>query len=440
MLKMLYIFIQNTVYQLFNLRTLTVALLLFILYSCGGVKSSKGTFNTAFQLERDFYNTQFTGVLIVNPQTKDTLVVKNHDKYFTPASTVKIFTLYTGLQLLPERIPTLKSLLLRDTLYIQGTADPSWLHPYFKDTTGIAFLNKHNNIALYLNNFNDEKFAPGWAWEDFAYYFSVERNALPLYGNVVTFHEKDSLSVSPAFFETDVERRETDNNRAAYANTFYVPTPLKDTLVVPYITNAKLTKQLLATQLDGTLKLSSYFPEGKKEILYGIPTDSLYQRMMVESDNFLAEQLMLSASSVLSDTLSFKRSRDTILSKNLDQLSTPPRWVDGSGLSRYNLFTPSSMTTVLSKLLEEVPKDRLFALFPVWTTEGSKPYHPIENRDTFLHAKSGSMGNVYNLCGFLVTKKGKTLVFSFMNNHFRTSSQEVKQRMFNFLREIHESH
>ena len=431
---------QNTVYQMFNTKSIGLVLLLFILYSCGGVKSTKRSINKASRLDKEFYDTQFTGVLILDPKTKDTLFAKNPEKYFTPASTVKIFTLYTGLQLLPERIPALKSLLIQDTLYIQGTGDPSWLHPHFKDRTGITFLNKYDNIALYLDNFDEEKFGPGWAWEDYTYYFSPERNALPLYGNVVTFHEKDSLSVSPAFFETHVERKYTNNNRALHSNTFYVPTAISDTLTVPYTTSADLTQRLLTTHLTGKLQLTSNFPKGKKEILYGTPTDSIYKQMLVESDNFLAEQLMLAASSVLSDTLGFKRSRDTILTKYLAKLSTPPRWVDGSGLSRYNLFTPSSMTTVLSRLLEEVPRERLFALFPIWTEDGSKAFDPEENQDAFLHAKSGSMGNVYNLCGFLITKNGKTLVFSFMNNHFRSSTQEVKQRMFNFLKEIHETH
>ena len=440
MLKRQIIFTQKSVYQLLKIKTLSAVLVLLILYSCGGIKSGlKQNYGTSL-LERNFYKSQFTGILVVDPKTKDTLFVKNPEKYFTPASTVKIFTLFTGIQLLPERIPALKSILKNDTLYVQGTGDPSWLHPHFKDSTGITFLNTHRNVALFLKNFDGEKFAPGWAWEDYAYYFSPERSALPLYGNVVTIFETDSLNVSPAVFQKNVLRKATKNKRAVHSNTFYVPTILKDTLTVPYSTSETLTHQLLASQLTTNIRLTSSLPDGKKEILYGLPTDSIYKQMLVESDNFLAEQLMLAASSQLSDTLSFERSRDTILSQYLNKLSTPPRWVDGSGLSRYNLFSPTSMTTVLSRLLEEVPKERLFALFPIWTEEGSKAYLPNENPDAFLHAKSGSMGNVYNLCGFLVTKKGKLLVFSFMNNHFRTSTQEVKQRMFNFLKEIHETY
>lgn len=413
-------------------------ILFFIAYGCSGLKSNNTQSRKKSLLENAFYEKQFTGVLVVDPKAKDTLVAKNKNTYFTPASTVKIFTLYTGLQLLPKYIPTLKYLKKQDTLYIQGTGDPSWLHPHFRDTTGIRFLNKHHNIALYLDNFDSEKFAPGWAWEDYAYYFSPERGPLPLYGNVVTFKEIDSLAMVPNFFNTNVERVNNKINRALSTNNFYVPKQLNDTLTVPFKTSADLTKVLLQEHLKVKLELTSRFPEGKQEVLYGIPTDSIYKQMLVESDNFLAEQLMLASSSTLSDTLSFKRSRDYILENALSHLSHPPRWVDGSGLSRYNLFTPTSMVSVLDALRKEVSKERLLQLFPIWNAMETTHESPPEKRTDFIRAKSGSMGNIYNLCGFLETKKGKFLVFSFMNNHFRAPTQEVKQRMFNFLKKIHE--
>ena len=77
----------------------------------------------------------------------------------------------------------------------------------------------------------------------------------------------------------------------------------------------------------------------------------------------------------------------------------------------------------------EEPKERLFNLFPVRgrykVAEGSN-----ENGAPYIYAKSGSFGNNYNLSGYLLTKSGKVLIFSFMNNHFRASTPEIKTRMF----------
>ena len=39
------------------------------------------------------------------------------------------------------------------------------------------------------------------------------------------------------------------------------------------------------------------FPVEEKKVLYGIATDSIYKQMLYESDNFLAEQLLMVGSS-----------------------------------------------------------------------------------------------------------------------------------------------
>ncbi len=431
---------QSSFNQVFKKIYGITALLIFISYGCSGLKSSKTIRTVESQLEGSFYDQQFTGLLVVAPQKKDTLFAKNQDKYFTPASTVKIFTLYTGLRLLPERIPTLRYLEQGDTLFIEGTGDPSWLHPYFKDSTGVRFLNNYKKVALHLNNYEDEKYAPGWAWEDYAYYFSPERGPLPLYGNVATFYEEGALTVLPDLFLAAVKRKAKKANREPTENVFYIPKPLADTLQVPFIITPKNTKALLSKLYVGNLTLAQGFPKGEKKVLYGIATDSIYKRMLGESDNFLSEQLMVAASSVLSDTLSFEKSKAHILKNDLKDLLHHPRWVDGSGLSRYNLFTPTSMVQVLTKLLEEIPKNRLLHLFPSWDAGGTIKNGDNRNEPQFIYAKSGSFGNTYNLCGYLKTKKGKLLVFSFMNNHFRSSSKEVRQRMYRVLQQIKNAH
>src|SRR5690606_40565208 len=68
----------------------------------------------------------------------------------------------------------------------------------------------------------------------------------------------------------------------------------------------------------------------------------LYKVMMQESDNFIAEQLLLLCAQVLSDSLKTEIAIDFVKKHYLDDLVDEPVWVDGSGLSRYNLFTPRS--------------------------------------------------------------------------------------------------
>ncbi|WP_273567396.1 D-alanyl-D-alanine carboxypeptidase/D-alanyl-D-alanine-endopeptidase [Maribacter halichondriae] len=374
------------------------------------------------------FENQFTGFLLVDPQKKDTLFNHNANKYFTPASNTKIFTLLTALKSLPEKIPSLKYITRNDTLFIAGTGDPSALHSYFKDSTSIAFLKNQGNIALYFENFQEEKYGPGWAWDDYQYYYQPERGSFPLYGNVVTLFNSPEKSITPDYFTDSIINLDYALNREAEKNIFYYPVQREDTLEIPFRTDTTLTRRLLEKLLDKKITHATTMPAGKKSILYSVATDSVLKRMMHESDNFLAEQLMILSSSMLSDTLNFAKARDHILENELNGLEQPPRWVDGSGLSRYNLFTPKSMVQVLSKLYAEVSRERLLHFFPVGGVNGTLE-HWYGADTPYVYAKSGSLGNVYCLSGYLLTKSGKTLIFSFMNNHFMTPSSEIKQQM-----------
>ncbi len=400
-----------------------------LIAGCSATKISKSAKQIDTVFESNFNENYFIGFLLLDPLTKDTLYAKDAKKYFTPASTTKIFTLYAALDLLPERIPTLKYVAQNDTLYFEGTGDPTQLHPHFKDSTVVNFLKNHNHLAWRSNNYYGHLLGPGWAIEDYQYYYQVERGALPLYGNVVTIYSSDSLRVIPTFFRKEVVPIDHRMNREPESNTFYYDTKRKDTVEIPYRTDSTLTKKLLEKTLEKRIQLVKTMPEGEKSILYGMPVDSVYKRMMQESDNFLADQLLILSSSVLADSLDGNSLRKYILENQLSKLKQVPRWVDGSGLSRYNLFTPESMVHVLDKLYTDVPRKRLFDIFPAGGVSGTLTDWYAGNPKPYIFAKSGSLGNNYSLSGYLLAKSGKVLIFSFMNNHFTQPSSEIKMQM-----------
>ncbi len=414
------------------------SILLFLIGCASAKKNLQRTTKTV--LESPFFDNQFTGFLILDAESNDTLYNLNSTKYFTPASNTKIFTLYTALQFIPDKIPALKYLTQNDTLYIEGTGDPSFLHPYFKDSTALNFLGSHSNIALYLNNFEEEKFGPGWSWGDYDNYYQPERSPFPLYGNVVTVHHTDTLNVTPSYLQDKVVAIDYKVQREANDNVFYFGKSRRDTVEIPFKTDSTLTRTLLEDALGKKIRITDRMPSGEKRILYSLPSDSLYRRMMHESDNMIAEQLLLVASSTLSDTLNGERVRDSVLNNQLSDFKQQPRWVDGSGLSRYNLFTPESIVHILHKMYREVPKNRLFKLFPAGGVSGTLERWYPGDPEPYIHAKTGSLGNVHCVSGYLETKSGKTLVFSFMNNHFRHSSSEVKKRMQRIFEEIRDTY
>ncbi len=425
---------QTAILQLFIKKALLCCVLVMLYASCSSLKKTIGPTFTS-----PFYQPQFTGFLLVDPIAKDTLYSLNSAKYFTPASNVKIFTLYTGTKLLPQKMPALKYALENDTLYAEGTGDPSLLNPNIMDSTALHFLRGFKNIVVNTHNLEGDKFMPGWAWEDYPYYFSPERTAFPLYRNVVkVVVQGDSLHIAPSYFKSKVLVRENHPRRKLDRNEFFVSKQGNDTLQIPFLTHDSLTLRLLGDALGKTVLPSGRTPKEKKT-LFGMPTDSLYKQMLWDSDNFTAEQLMLTASTTLSDTLSFTKARNYMLENHLSKMRQQPRWVDGSGLSRYNLFSPESFVFVLDRLKKEIDQGRLFALFPAWDASGTV-LQPKPDQNYFIYAKSGSVGNNYNLSGYLRTKKGRVLLFSFMNNHFTRSPREIKLQIYRILNAVHNTY
>jgi len=141
---------------------------------------------------------------------------------------------------------------------------------------------------------------------------------------------------------------------------------------------------------------------------------------------------------VLSNELNVNVGIDKVKEKFLADLPDAPRWIDGSGLSRYNLFTPRSIVALLGKIHDIVPEERLFKLLPAAGKSGTLR-NMMKIDEPFIFAKSGSLSSIYCLSGYLVTKKGKVFIFSIMNNNFTKSTAEIRKEIVSILTEIHQN-
>lgn len=384
----------------------------------------------------DFYKNQWVGFYLYDPVENKTLYSFQGEKYFTPASNIKILSLYTGLKLMPDSIPALKYLVQNDTLYVAGTGDPSLLEPYFKEKKVINFLqNRKEAVSLFLDNFKDTAYGKGWMWDDFTEYYSAERSAFPLYGNIVTI--RPDLKSSPAYFEKNIVRKENNDSRLFNKNMFFSEGRKK--LEIPFITSDTLTRKLLEIEIKKPVTLIHKFPAGKVNMLYSMPSDSLFKRMMLISDNFLAEQILIMSSGLLFEEMNSKKAIDYMLRKHLNELPHKPVWVDGSGLSRYNNVSPQDFVFVLTKMYQEFSFDRLIKIFPTGGVNGTLR-NSFKAEFPYIFAKTGSMGQVYNLSGYLKTKSDKILVFSFMNNNFQHSTKEIKIQMQKVLEYVRDTY
>lgn len=405
---------------------------LLSLSGCSPVRKVNRHLGRHFQNESR--SNQFTGILLVDAASGDTLYSLNARKYFTPASNVKLFTFYAALKTLPNRIPALKYARYGDSIYVLGTGDPSALHPDLMDSTALNFLRGFPHISMINTNLLDPAWGPGWSWDDFDAYYMPGRSAFPVHGNILRLvGHPDTLVVSPPIFRDSLAPRTTGRARSPLRNVFLrTPSP-GDTLDIPLRISSKLERDLWAAFSGRAIHPAENLPPIPLETLPGMASDSLYAKMMKESDNFIAEQLMLLVSGMQSDTLSFQAARDRVLREFLPGIPQRPRWVDGSGLSRYNLFTPESIVYLLDRLYREFPEPRLFALLAQGGQDGTLEHWYREGASPYVFGKTGSLSNNHNLSGYLVTRSGKRVYFSIMNNHFTEPTARVKEKMQDIL-------
>jgi D-alanyl-D-alanine carboxypeptidase/D-alanyl-D-alanine-endopeptidase (penicillin-binding protein 4) len=121
-------------------------------------------------------NNSFVGIKIFDPKTQEVIFSKNEKKYFVPASNTKILSLYASLKNLGDSIPALKFALKNDSLFISGTADPTFLHPDLPKSKVYDFLKNSTAKTIVFSdaNFRNEVFGSGWAWDDYNDYYQVE--------------------------------------------------------------------------------------------------------------------------------------------------------------------------------------------------------------------------------------------------------------------------
>ena len=115
--------------------------------------------------------------------------------------------------------------------------------------------------------------------------------------------------------------------------------------------------------------------------------------MLQPSDNFIAEQLLLVCSSIKFNTLNADSVIHYSQTHYLNDLPDAPQWVDGSGLSRFNLFTPRSIVALLCKISDEMKNDSLLhSLMPAGGVVGTiKAAYKTDNGLPFVWAKTGSI-------------------------------------------------
>jgi D-alanyl-D-alanine carboxypeptidase/D-alanyl-D-alanine-endopeptidase (penicillin-binding protein 4) len=210
-------------------------------------------------------------------------------------------------------------------------------------------------------------------------------------------------------------------------------------LEVPFVTRVSgAALQLLRDTLHRDIYPVKDFSESsvsrKRYVVRSRPLDSMLRPLMLRSDNFYAEQTLLMTARKITGRFSEGEATDQLLKTTFAGMPHRPRWADGSGLSRYNLFTPADFVWVLDRMRADFGLDRVQGIFPTPGTGTLRSYGPdLTGR---IYAKTGTLSGVVALSGFVRTDSGRWLIFSMLVNNHRGSAADIRKQFEAYLREI----
>lgn len=392
-------------------------------------------------LELPDFTAAHVGISLYDPAAQQYLYNYQQDKFFVPASNTKLFSCYAAMKYLGDSLPALRYVDKGDGIVeVEANGDPSFLHPDFAKQPVYTFLKKQKKIILTDENWHDNGLGAGWAWDDYNSDYMPERSVMPIYGNLVHFSNTKGLRAVPALFNKYLEATVAGDlfsvRRALGNNHFYSrPSATRFTeAALPFYTG---DSRLLTGLLSDTLQIpveSGHFkldrlPDVVK--IYSQPTDSLLKIMMHRSDNFYAEQCLLMVSNEKLGYMNTARIIDTLLKTDFADMPQKPKWVDGSGLSRYNLFTPQDFITILAKMKNEFSWQRITTILETGGAGTISNYY--KNYAGHIYAKTGSLSNHIALSGYLITRKGKQLIFSVLVNAHQAPVANIRKGVEKFL-------
>jgi serine-type D-Ala-D-Ala carboxypeptidase/endopeptidase (penicillin-binding protein 4) len=179
--------------------SVVILVLIFWNFSCSPI--SKRSLDKTFKSTDERFK-DHTGFALYDLDKKKSVYEYRSGHYFTPASNTKIFTLFSCLTLLGDSVPALKYVATKDSLIFWGTGDPTFLYKEVYDNNRIYSFLGSSTLPLYFSdtNFQTIHWGPGWAWDDYNDYYSAERSAFPIYGNIMTLQATGrKFSVQPPF-------------------------------------------------------------------------------------------------------------------------------------------------------------------------------------------------------------------------------------------------
>lgn len=439
------------------------------------------------------------GILIESLDRNEILYRKNDTKRFVPASVLKLFTSAVAMAGLgPDfRYETdliingsIEAGVLNGDIVVVGRGDPTIksgmseganndLFAHWANLLELRAVKRINGNILIDNGYLDAlPMGYGWSWDDEEYCFSARRDAFSVNNNclgIIVYpgskvREYARIETLPRTGYMEIVNNVITNDKDGETTIQIKKTKRLDGVKVSGIIpiNTGSYKRFIAVDhpaeyggclLKETLTKKRIYVKG--EVLTGknvAPTTGKFQVVHVYrseplkdivaelnkgSNNLYAEQLFLTIGKELKgrgdDVGAQKAVTDFLTESGMDMKGL--NMVDGSGLSRYNLVSPKQIVALLGLMFRQRCFEAFYQSLP---GEEDRLNARIKCSEcgSKLRAKTGSMQYIRNMAGYVTTKDGEMLCFSFMCNYYDTPKGVIEElygklceRLVNFSRQ-----
>ncbi|WP_193913477.1 D-alanyl-D-alanine carboxypeptidase/D-alanyl-D-alanine endopeptidase [Desmonostoc muscorum] len=420
-------------------------------------------------INRPLFRRMRWGILVQPLSVGSTLYNRDAEKYFTPASNMKLLTTAAALQQLGANFRIRTSIYQNGNgvLRIVGRGDPSLTDTQLQ---ALAQQLKQKGITQIQELIADDSYIQGdivnptWQWEDVQSDYGAPVNSFIINQNIFSLKLVPQAVGKPLqIVWTDVnEARQwrtinqsvtVDQNQPIYINVNRElsgtalriegqltansePYSLDLPVVDPDYYFLRRFRTALAKQkisLGKTLVLSGGINQEEIAFVESPPLSELLAETNINSNNLYAEAL-LRALAVEKPKLKNQTSANLgleVVKASLTQFGVDPAnyvLIDGSGLSRRNLVTPEVFVQIL-RLIARTPAASIYrASLPVAGKSGTLKYRfqntPAEG---IVQAKTGTLTGVVSLSGYVNAPKYQPLVFSIIANQSEQPATVVRQ-------------
>lgn len=391
-------------------------------------------------LKNESFSSAHTGISVYEPATGKFWYNYQGEKYFIPASNTKIFSCYAAMKYLGDSLVGVKYENINDSaVIIQGMGDPTFGYDGFSVNPVLKFLKKYKEVKIKRPSF-DNYLGNGWSWGDYKQGYMAQRSAFPIYGNVlkVQWINQDELEFYPSYFErnaviTEKMPKGFRVDKSWDLNDFSFSAGRRTSVEIPFRPYDTTLLHLLQDTLNGKVTLVGTNQKLNK-VIHSRLTDDYLRPMMHHSNNFFAEQSLLMVSQQLLGYMNVRKIIDTLLKTDFKALPQEASWADGSGLSRYNLFTPKDIVFTLNKMKDTFGMERIKNILPTGGEGTITKYYKEDSG--YIYVKTGTLNGVVALSGFLYTKKNKLLVFSVLVNNHNSTATKIREGIEVFIQKL----